>query len=70
MNPDDPRRPLHHVKVGIFPFDGRNTRFMAYTTWYNPEWPGCCEHEVEVFERRDAKAKAIQEHKERCVKLG
>lgn len=62
----DPRRPLIAVKVGVFPPDEHDRGYRAYTRWYNPEWKGCCEHEVEVYERRDAKAKAIQEHKEQC----
>jgi hypothetical protein len=64
----DPRLPQPKViKVGIFPFDERNTRFMAYTTWYNPQWKGCCEHEVEAVNGTEAKRLAIQEHKERCL---
>jgi hypothetical protein len=67
LGDDDPRRPLKLIKVGVFPFDERNTRFSAYTTWYNPQWKGCCEHKVEALNGTEAKKLAIAEHKERCV---
>lgn len=51
-------------KVGVFPFDARNTRFNAYTSWYNQSWSGCCEHTVEAANGTEAKKIAIQEHKE------
>jgi hypothetical protein len=42
------RRATKQITVAVFPFDARNTRFNAYTTWYNPAWKGCCEHVVEA----------------------
>lgn len=55
------------IKVGVFPFDERNTRFNAYTLWYNPNWKGCCEHDVLALNGSQAKKAAIAEHKEMCV---
>lgn len=70
---DDPRVPQKQwVKVGVFPFGKAHdagkpaTRFSAYTTWYNPEWKGCCEHQVLAINGTEAKKLAIQEHKEHC----
>lgn len=64
-----PRRALdpRTFKVGVFSFDDRNTRFNAYTTWYNPSWSGCCEHTVDAINGTEAKKMAIQEHKDQCV---
>lgn len=67
-----PRRALdpRTFKVGVFPvfpFDDHNTRFNAYTTWYNPNWKGCCEHTVDAINGTEAKKLAIQEHKEHCI---
>ena len=62
----DPRRPLKPIKVGVFPPDEGSRTYMAYTLWYNPQWPGCCEHEVEAVNGTEAKKIAIKEHKERC----
>lgn len=54
-------------KVGVFPFsDSKPHRFNAYTTWYNPQWKGCCEHDVYAINGTEAKKLAIQEHKELC----
>ena len=39
----------------------------AYTMWYSPAWAGCCMHHV-TCERKDAKAAAIAEHREKCMK--
>jgi hypothetical protein len=64
---DDPSRPRKLIKVGVFPNDEGSSGYRAYTTWYNPQWPGCCEHEVEAVNGTEAKKLAIQEHKERCV---
>lgn len=70
---DDPRLPkTKSIKVGVFPF-GKNydagrkpTQFNAYTTWYNSEWKGCCEHTIEAVNGTEAKKLAIAEHKENC----
>lgn len=70
MNPQTQRRELDpkEIKVGVFPFrETSTTRFNAYTTWYNPEWKGCCEHTVSAVNGTEAKKLAIQEHKERCL---
>lgn len=57
---------LKLIKVGVFPPSGDSHVYMAYTRWYNPQWPGCCEHEVEAVNGTIAKKIAIKEHKERC----
>jgi hypothetical protein len=68
LNQNDPRiKQPKVIKVGVFPFDERNTRFDAYTLWYNPQWKGCCEHEVVATNGTEAKKLAIKEHKEQCV---
>jgi len=41
--------------------------YMAYTTWYNPQWKGCCEHEVEAVNGTEAKKIAVEEHKKHCL---
>ena len=64
----DPRLPQKQmITVGVFPHDDRNTRFNAYTRWYNPQWSGCCEHKVGAINGTEAKKLAIQEHKEQCL---
>lgn len=56
-------------KVGVFPHQGKTKmRYMAYTTWYNPAWEGCCEHVVNADTGNAAKKIAIQEHKANCIK--
>jgi hypothetical protein len=55
------------IKVGVFPPDESDRHYRAYTRWYNPEWPGCCEHEVEAINGTEAKKLAIQEHKDQCA---
>jgi hypothetical protein len=57
-------------KVGVFPNDEGSSGYRAYTTWYSPQWPGCCEHEVEAVNGTEAKKLAIREHKERCIRQG
>jgi len=57
-------------KVGVFPRAGRRPGallYSAYTTWYNSEWPGCCEHEVSAVNGTNAKKAAIAEHKSECL---
>lgn len=63
---NDPRKPLRTIKVGVFPPEEGSRTYMAYTRWYNPQWPRCCEHEVEAINGTEAKKIAIKEHKERC----
>jgi hypothetical protein len=70
---DDPRLPRTKlIKVGVFPIHRggfgkqRVSTYTAYTTWYNPEWEGCCEHTVEAVNGTAAKKLAITEHKENC----
>lgn len=65
----DPRLPRKKlITVGVFPFgEDRPHRFNAYTLWYNPEWQGCCEHNVEAINGSEAKKLAIAEHKETCL---
>ena len=56
------------VKVGIFEAPRkRSVSLRAYTIWYNPKWAGCCEHQVVVTRRRDAKIAAMAEHRARCM---
>jgi hypothetical protein len=71
---DYPRLPqMRSIKVGVFPFHrgsfGKQSvsRFRAYTTWYNPQLPGCCEHTVMAVTGTTAKKLAIEEHKENCL---
>ena len=54
------------VKVGVFSRQGSSGKILytAYTVWYNPQWPGCCEHTVR--RGKDAKRIAIKEHKQQC----
>jgi hypothetical protein len=60
---------LRSYKVGVFPHQGKRiVRYLAYTTWYNPQWDGCCEHAVSATSGDEAKKLAIQEHRERCAK--
>lgn len=68
-NDGDPRFPQKKkFKVGVFPFsESNNRRFNAYTTWYNPQWKGCCEHIVATVNGTEAKKAAIAEHKEQCL---
>ena len=54
------------IKVGVFPPDDSCRSYRAYTRYYLTSWPGCCEHEVEAINGTDAKALAIQEHKDQC----
>lgn len=68
------RKPVHTqsikkiVTVGIFAHQGkRSVQYQAYTTWYNPEWEGCCEHVVEATSGNEAKKLAIAEHIARCA---
>ena len=58
---------MRKYQVGVFPIPGRKS-FTAYTVWYNPKWDNCCQHYIESPTGAIAKKKAIQEHKERCVK--
>lgn len=56
-------------RVYVFPHKGKRVmKYLAYTLWVNPAWPGCCIHDVEVERSADAKKVAIQEHKDRCAK--
>ena len=51
--------------VAVFEHMGtRKVRFIAYTTWYNPEWEGCCLHGVKSGPH--AKAAAIEQHRSVC----
>ena len=66
----DPRLPQPKViKVGVFGDVRASGKpyYMAYTTWYNPQWKGCCEHTVEAINGTAAKKAAIREHKEQCL---
>jgi hypothetical protein len=41
------RKPKREFTVAVFPHErGAKRRYMAYTLWYNPEWPGCCLHKI------------------------
>lgn len=55
-------------KVGVFPRRGKTrTLYSAYTMWYDPNWRGCCEHEVLNVNGAAAKKLAIQEHIQKCA---
>ena len=46
--------------VGVFRHPGaKKMKYMAYTTWYNSQWEGCTEVEVEATSGSEAKKKAI-----------
>ena len=63
----DPRLPPEKkIRVGVFPPDDNCHAYMAYTRYYLPSWPGCCEHEVIAVNGSAAKKIAITEHKENC----
>lgn len=72
VKPDPPPAPPKKVprtfRVGVFEHQRpRGIRLEAYTLWYNPAWPGCCEHVVFATSGADAKKLAKQEHRERCM---
>jgi len=53
--------------VGVFTHRGKGAlKFMAYTRWYSTTWTGCCEHRVTAPTGREAKRRAITQHKARC----
>lgn len=67
---DDPRiKQPKVIRVGVFGDVRASSKpyYRAYTTWYNPEWKGCCEHQVEAINGTEAKKLAIEQHKEQCV---
>jgi hypothetical protein len=53
---------MKKILVGTF-YDGR--RFSAYTTWYNPQWPGCIEYEIDAMNGTEAKKLAIKLRREK-----
>lgn len=61
---------LREFIVGVFAENqpGRKPKYSAYTTWYNPEWDGCCLHRVIAATGKEAKKIAIIKHKEDCMK--
>jgi hypothetical protein len=56
-------------QVGVFTEfrDGRKPLISAYTTWFNPEWEGCCVHGIRANSGAEAKKMAIEDHKKRCL---
>ena len=69
--------PDRTFKVAVFPLPGRRPaadpaaqQFLAYTIWYNPTWPGCCEHVVTAPSGFIAKQRAIAQHRAVCLRLG
>lgn len=56
------------MKIGVFPYAGKTkVRYMAYTTWYDPNWRGCCEHYVQRgINGTAAKKLAIADHISNC----
>ena len=57
-------------KVGVFPHQGKKrVRYMAYTRDYNPQWKGCCEHEVEAVNGTRAKFLAIMAHQDEQARI-
>lgn len=57
------------AKVGVFPYRGKKKiRYTAYTVWYDPNWRGCCEHQMlDGISGKAAKKLAIQDHVEKCA---
>lgn len=63
-NPERDESVRRKFKVGVFPHQGKTkVRYMAYTRDYNPQWQGCCEHEVEAMDGEQAKKLAILAHR-------
>lgn len=54
--------------VGVFEHPHkRSVALMAYTRYYNPSWPGCCEHTVSAISGTQAKIRAMDDHRARCM---
>jgi hypothetical protein len=59
---------MFQFHVGVFEHPKkRSVMLMAYTRDYNPQWSGCCLHEVEAPNGSEAKRIAMAEHRERCM---
>jgi len=56
-------------EVGVFTHErpGRKPLVTAYTTWYNPEWKGCCVHKIDAENGTEAKKLAIRDHRNLCM---
>ena len=55
-------------RVGVFEHPGpRRIRLRSYVREYSTQWPGCCEHTVEADTGREAKRRAEDEHRSRCL---
>ena len=52
---------MKKFRVGTF-YDGRH--FSAYTLWYNTDWGGCIEYEVEASNGTEAKKIALKLRRE------
>ena len=60
--------PDGRTRVYVFTHPGkRKPRYLAYTMWVNPSWPGACLHLMSEVNGTVAKKLAIAEHKETCV---
>lgn len=60
--------PAKTYTVAVFTHPGkRGPRYHAYTRVYNPQWKGCCLHEVRAWTGAEAKRLAILGHKKKCV---
>jgi hypothetical protein len=58
------------MEVAVFGYPGKKagvTRCNAYTRIYNPEWKGCCLHQVDAPSGTEAKRLAIAEHRAKCL---
>ena len=53
---------MSRFKVGVFMKKGKRVKYIywAYTIWFNPEWEGCREMEVEARTGAEAKKIAIE----------
>ena len=55
-------------RVGVFEHRGmRSVQVAAYTVYYNPQWPGCCEHTVTATSGAEAKRLATLAHRAVCM---
>lgn len=60
---------MKEFSIGVFTEwrNGRKPKISAYSTWYNPDWKGCCVHKVSADTGTEAKKMAIEDHKRKCM---
>ena len=58
------------MEVAVFGYPGKKpgtVRCFAYTRIYNPQWKGCCLHQIDTTNGAEAKRLAIVEHRMKCL---